>query len=194
MQVRLQLKGNRFMSAFRGQSGGVIKRLIFFLAAAIAASLCTVSAQASMPMSSVGAGAAGYDWQVGTWSCTNSMAPSMLGALQSTTSTISKLKDGSFVIHTMSPNGNVTAYNTYAAKSNTWSGPFADSGGYYGSESTQGTGKTIRWTGMFYSRSGAATPIRDTYTMLSMSKQYDLSEAKVDGAWKVTAKTTCSKP
>jgi hypothetical protein len=170
-----------------------MKRLVFVLAAAIAASLCTPSVRASESLSAVGAGPSGYDWLAGTWSCNNSMAPSTLGALQSSKMTASKLKDGSIVIHSASPNGDVSAYYAYARKSNSWYSPFADSGGYYGSESTRGTGKTIRWTGVFYSPSGLATPIRDTYTMIGMTKQYDLSEAKVGGAWKVTAKTTCSK-
>jgi hypothetical protein len=68
-----------------------------------------------------------------------------------------------------------------------------DSTGNYGSESTQQSGKTIRWTGTFYLTNGSITPIRDTYTMLSTGKQYDMSEAKVSGAWKVVAKTTCTK-
>jgi hypothetical protein len=63
----------------------------------------------------------------------------------------------------------------------------------YGSEATQGTGKTIHWIGTFYDADGTVTPIRDTFTMLSMTKQVDLSEAKVGGVWKVTAKTTCTK-
>jgi hypothetical protein len=37
------------------------------------------------------------------------------------------------------------------------------------------------------------TPTRDTFTMLSMTRDVDLSEAKVGGVWKVVAKTTCTK-
>ena len=54
-------------------------------------------------------------------------------------------------------------------------------------------GKTIVWTGTFYLINGSTTPIRDTYTTLGTGKQYDLSEAKVGGSWKVVAKTTCTK-
>jgi|SRR5580698_1522994 hypothetical protein len=147
----------------------------------------------TMSVSAVGAGPHGYDWMVGTWSCSNPMQPSALGALASTMQTVSKVKDGNIMIRTASPNGDVTAYDAYLASTKTWYGPFADSGGKYGTETTQGTGKTIRWVGTFYDNDGAATPIRDTFTMLSMTRQVDVSEAKVGGVWKVMAKTTCTK-
>jgi len=171
-----------------------MKRLAFLVIAA-STLVASVAARASgsMSMSAVGAGPSGYDWLVGTWSCKNTMPPSKLGALQSSTFTAAKLKDGNIVIHTMSPNGDVTGYNAYDPKSKTWYGPFTDSGGYYGTESTQQSGKTILWTGTFYSGGGQATPIRDTFTMLSMTQQYDLSEAHIGGVWKATAKTTCTK-
>lgn len=146
-----------------------------------------------MSMATVGAGSHGYDYMVGTWSCTNPMQSSELGALPSTTITATKLKDGNILLRTASPNGDVTAYNAYVAKAKTWYAPFADSGGKYGTESTQATGKTIRWAGTFYDAGGTPTAIRDTYTMLSMTKQVDVSEAKVGGTWKVVAKTTCTK-
>lgn len=174
-----------------------MKRLIVALAACAAVfapSLAgPVLADTPMSVSAVGDGPHGYDWMVGTWSCTNPMHPSELGALASTTLTATKVKDGNIMIRTASPNGDVTAYDTYLAKTKTWYAPYADSGGMYGSEATQGTGKTIRWIGSFYDADGSVTPIRDTFTMLSMTKQVDLSEAKVGGVWKVTAKTTCTK-
>lgn len=173
-----------------------MNRLAFLVLAVTAVALVpSLAARASGPtsMSAVGAGPSGYDWLVGTWSCKNTMAPSKLGALQSSAYTAAKLKDGSVVIHSMSPNGDVESYEAYLPSSKTWYSPFADSGGNYGYESTQQSGKTILWTGTFYSAGGGTTPIRDTYTMLSMTKQYDLSEAKVGGTWKVTAKTTCTK-
>ena len=172
-----------------------MKRMMIGLAGGAAALLpaLVIAAQGSMSMAAVGAGPHGYDWMVGTWSCTNTMRASMLGGLPSTTLTITKVSDGNLMIRTTSPNGDVTAYNSYSAKTRTWYSPFADSGGNYGTESTQQSGRTIRWVGSFYPISGAMTPIRDTFTMLSMTKEYDLSEARVNGAWKAVAKTTCTK-
>ncbi len=174
-----------------------MKRLVVALAACAVVLAPTLAGPAlgdtPMSMSEVGAGSHGYDWMVGTWSCTNPMHPSELGALASTTITATKIKDGSIMIRTASPNGDVTSYNTYLAKAKTWYAPYADSGGKYGTETTQETGKTIRWIGTFYDTDGTVTPIRDTFTMVSMTKQVDLSEAKVGGVWKVTAKTTCTK-
>ena len=159
--------------------------------AAVIAPIFALAADTSMP--AVGAGPNGYDWFAGTWTCTNTMAPSKLGALPSTTLTATKLKDGSIFFHTTSPNGDVTFYYTYLPKTNEWFSPFSDSGGYYGYESTRQSGKTIHFTGMFYEPSGAVVPIRDTFTMITMRKQLDVSEAKAGGAWKTTARTTCTK-
>jgi hypothetical protein len=174
-----------------------MNRVIVTLAtcAVVLSPVFPVGVRGAMPMSmaAVGAGPNGYDWMVGTWSCTNPMHPSALGALPSSTLTATKLKDGSVMVRTASPNGDVTVYYTYRSSAKTWYTPYADSGGYYGTETTQQTGKTIRWVGTFYAPDGTITPIRDTFTMLSMTKQYDLGEAKVGGAWKVTAKTTCTK-
>jgi hypothetical protein len=171
-----------------------MKRLIIAFATALSVLFSSAAAE-SAPMSSsvVGAGPSGYDWLVGTWSCTNSMQPSKLGALPSTTLTATKLKDGSIALHTASPNGDVTVYYAYVPSTKTWYSPFVDSGGNYGYESTQQSGKTILWTGTFRLTNGSVTPIRDTYTMLGTSKQYDLSEAQVGGLWKTVAKTTCTR-
>jgi hypothetical protein len=175
----------------------LMRRLVILLVACAAVLAPTLAGPAlgdtPPSISAVGAGPHGYDYMVGTWSCTNSMHPSELGALASTTITATKLKDGNIMLRTASPNGDVTAYDAYLAKTKTWYSPFADSGGKYGTESTQQIGKTIRWIGTFYDADGTATPIRDTFTMVSMAKQVDLGEAKVGAAWKVTAKTTCTK-
>lgn len=171
-----------------------MNRLITALAICLAAlSPGFALGQMSSSMSSVGAGPSGYDYLVGNWSCNNTMTPSKLGALQSSTFSATKTKDGNIAIRSSSPNGDVSAYNSYAPKTKMWYSPFADSGGNYGYESTQQSGKTIVWTGTFYQTDGSATPIRDTFTMLSITKSYDLSEAKVSGAWKAVAKTTCTK-
>lgn len=174
-----------------------MKRLLITLAACaavLAPSLATPApAETPMSVSGVGVGSHGYDWMIGTWSCTNPMHPSELGALASTTITATKVKDGNVMVRTASPNGDVTSYYAYLPRTKTWYSPYADSGGKYGTETTQETGKTIHWIGTFYDTDGTVTPIRDTFTMLSMTKQVDLSEAKAGGVWKVMAKTTCVK-
>lgn len=174
-----------------------MKRLILAVAACAAVLAPNLIGRAlgdtPMSVSAVGAGPHGYDFMVGEWTCTNPMHASELGALASTTLTATKVKDGNIMIRTASPNGDVTSYNTYLAKTKTWAAPYADSGGKYGTETTQGTGKTIHWIGTFYDTDGTMTPIRDTFTMLSMTKEVDVSEAKTGGVWKVMAKTTCIK-
>ncbi|MBV9718079.1 MAG: hypothetical protein JOZ77_02085 [Candidatus Eremiobacteraeota bacterium] len=170
-----------------------MKQLLVVITALCASFIPALADGASGAMS-VGAGPNGYDWLIGTWSCRNTLAASKLGALPSTSLTVTRVKDGSgLVVHTTSPNGDVTVYYAYVPSTKTWFSPFVDSGGNYGYESTQQSGRTIRWTGTFYLTNGSATPIRDTFTMLGMAKQYDLSEASVHGAWTTVAKTTCTK-
>lgn len=186
-----------FVALYRDGGALFMKQIVISFAAFAAILVGNVAgpALADTPasVSAVGAGPHGYDFMVGTWSCTNTVHPSELGALASTTIAATKVKDGNILIRTASPNGDVTSYNAYVPKTKTWYAPFADSGGKYGTETTQESGKTIHWVGTFYDTDGSMTPIRDTFTMLSMTKQLDVSEAKVGGAWKVTAKTTCTK-
>jgi hypothetical protein len=173
-----------------------MKRSIIAFAGALSvlfSSASTAATAAPMSFSAVGAGPTGYDWLVGTWSCKNSMQPSKLGALSSASVTAAKLRDGSIALHTSSPNGDVTVYYAYVPSTKMWYSPFVDSGGNYGYESTQQSGKAVLWVGTFYLTNGSTTAIRDTYTMLGMSKYYDLSEAKAGGTWKTVAKTTCTK-
>jgi hypothetical protein len=163
----------------------------FLVLAVLALAPCVAQSQ-SNPMA-VGVGPHGYDFLIGTWSCTNSM-PSRMGGPSSTTLTFARSAAGSISVHVTGTNFDALGYAGYTAKTKTWWNPSAVGNGDYSTESSQQTGKKTVWTGQYFDGStGKATPIRDTYTIDSLSVYKDLSEARIGGTWKTQAKTTCTK-
>lgn len=155
--------------------------------------LAPCAAQSQSNVMSVGVGQHGYDFLIGTWSCTNSI-PSRMGGPSSTTLTFGRSASGSISVHVTGANFDGLGYVVYAAKTKTWWNPSAVGNGDYSRESSQQTGKTTVWTGEYFDAStGKTIPIRDTYTMANMNSYSDLSEAQVGGTWKTEGKITCTK-
>ena len=146
------------------------------------------------PLIMVGVGPHGYDWLIGTWSCTNSM-PSPMGGPASQTLTVSRSTVGTSLYVRVSGTGlDASGFVAYVPKTKTWWNPNASSSGDSGSESSTQTGKKTVWTGSYFSAaSGKTTSIRDTYTLLSTTKYTDLGQYQSGGAWKTSANTTCTK-
>jgi hypothetical protein len=150
------------------------------------------AAQSQMMSSSMpGAGPHGFDWEVGTWSCTNAM-PSAMGGPSHQSLTVTRTPSGVIMFHATGANFDNTWYNLYAAKTKTWSSPFIVSDGSYGTESSSTTGKKMVWMGTATDASGTSMPIRDTVSY-SMTKTVDLGEYKSSGAWKEQYNVTCMK-
>jgi hypothetical protein len=155
--------------------------------------LAPCAAQSQTNAASVGVGPHGYDFLLGTWTCTNSM-PSRMGGPASQKLAFARSAAGSISVHSTATNFDALGYVGYTAKTKTWWNPSAVGNGDYSSESSQQTGKKTVWTGEYVDGStGKSTPIRDTYTMNSLSSYSDLSEAQVGGAWKTQGKITCTK-
>jgi len=152
---------------------------------------CTVHAQ-TMSASTNGVGPNGFDWTVGTWSCTNSMPPSPAGGPRNQTLTVTKTNSGALMYHATGANFDNVWYNVYVPKSKTWVSPFIFADGSHGTESTSQTGATIVWTGTATDAAGNATQIRDTNTYQA-TKYTDLGEYQSGGAWKTGYKLTCTK-
>jgi hypothetical protein len=174
----------------------MIKRfywLVTLMVLAVATSAAQANSTAWSP-AMAGVGAHGYDWQIGTWSCTNSM-PSAMGGPASQMLTVTRTNGGAVMFHTTGENLDVVAYNVYVAKTKTWLGPYALADGSYGTESTTQTGKTTVWAGPeFFAAMGKTTQARDTYVVLSATKYTDLGEYQSgDGTWKTQYNTTCTK-
>jgi hypothetical protein len=152
---------------------------------------CTAQAQ-TMAASVYGAGPHGYDWAIGTWSCTNSV-PSPMGGPSSTTLTVARTNGGAIYYRATGTNFDNSWYNVYVPKTKSWVSPFILADGSYGTESTTMTGKKIVWTGTaFDSSSGKSVPIRDTNT-ISATKYSDLGEMQSGGTWKTQYNVSCTK-
>ena len=164
----------------------------FLLSTALAAVLvipCVVRSQ-TIP-STVGAGPNGYDWQIGTWSCSNSM-PSAAGGPSSQTLTVTRTSGGAILYHTAAERFDVTSYNVYVPAKKMWLSPFIVADGTYGSEATTDSGKTIVWTGTQVDPAGKTSQVRDTL-VYDGTKYSDLGETRLADTWKVQYKITCTK-
>jgi|HubBroStandDraft_4_1064222.scaffolds.fasta_scaffold61924_3 hypothetical protein len=160
----------------------------FVLAAFVVAVPC--AAQSQMMSASVpGAGPHGYDWAVGTWSCTNTM-PSAMGGPSHQSMTVTRTNGGAIMYHSVGANFDSVFYNVYVAKTKTWWSPLIVSDGTYGTESSSTIGKKMVWIGTASNTSGTSMQIRDTVTY-SMTKTTDLGEYKSGGPWREQYNVTC---
>jgi hypothetical protein len=160
------------------------------LAASVVAVPCAAQSQ-MMSSSTPGAGPHGFDWAVGTWSCTNAM-PSAMGGPSHQSLAVTRTNGGAIMYHVSAANFDNTWYNVYVAKTKTWWSPFIISDGSYGTESSSSGGKKMVWVGTSTNASGTSMPIRDTVTY-SMTKTTDLGEYKSGGSWKEQYNVTCMK-
>ncbi len=98
-----------------------MKKLIPLLTIAILALAPCAANSASGPMSTsmVGVGPHGYDFLIGTWSCTNS-TPSPIGGPAATTLTFARSANGSISIHAAGSDFDSLGYVVYDSKTKTW--------------------------------------------------------------------------
>lgn len=144
----------------------------------------------AMSPAMMGAGSHGYDFMIGSWACTNSMPASQIGGPTSSTFAIAHAGAG-LSIHA---SNNAMGYLSYAGKSKTWWNPTVYSDGSYSYESTRQSGAKTVWNGSFFdASSGKSSPIRDTYTFLSPTKQTDVTQTETGGTWKTVGNSTCTK-
>jgi hypothetical protein len=139
-----------------------------------------------------GVGPHGYDWAVGTWSCTNSM-PSAMGGPSSMTLKVARTNGGSIFFRSTGTNFDNSWYNIYVPSKKMWLSPFIVSDGSYGTESTTQTGPKVVWTGSaFDATSGKTVQVRDT-TVFAPTKYTDLGEQKSGGLWKTQYNVSCTR-
>jgi hypothetical protein len=173
-----------------------MKRFVLFvvLATFVAVPCATTPGSAASAPAGVGAGPHGYDWILGNWSCVNPNPGPMSGPATSSY-TASRANDGAgIVIHAKGKGYDQTTYLAFDPKTKIWRGPASYADGSYESESSTGTGTKVGWTGTYYSPSGAATKVRDNYTLLGPNKQLDVGQSQVGGTWKNTYSITCTRP
>jgi hypothetical protein len=167
------------------------KHLWVFALALIVAPCAAKASPTAMSSAMYGAGPHGYDWEIGTWSCTNS-TPSAMGGPSTQTLTVTRTSGGAILYHSTGTNFDNAWYNVYQPKTRSWVSPFILNDGSYGTESTSQTGTKIVWTGTAVDASGKSMRIRDT-NMLSATKYTDLGEFQSAGAWKEQYNVTCTK-
>ena len=163
--------------------------------AALCVAPCATLAQSTAMASSVatiGVGPHGYDWLVGTWSCTNSMPGPMSGPAQLTL-TATRSNVGAISFHSTGTNFDAIGYVAYAAKTKTWWNPSSNSTGGYGTESSTQTGKKTTWTGPYTDASGKSVQQRDMYTWTNANTFNDVFAVDMGGTWKTEGNTTCTK-
>ena len=169
-----------------------MKRFFCAVIAAAAVAAPSVARPQVMASAMYGAGPHGYDWAIGTWSCTNTM-PSPMGGPSRTTLTVSRTSGGAIFYRSTGTSFDNSWYNVYEPARKMWVSPFILSDGSYGTESTSQTGKTIVWVGTaYFGSSGKTMPIRDTNT-IEANKYSDLGEYRSGGAWKPQYNVSCTK-
>lgn len=173
-----------------------MKRFLFvvMLAAMAVAPCAALSKSDAMRLSLIGVGAHGYDYLIGTWSCTSGNASPMSGPT-STTLTFTRSKAGSAIlVRGTGKNFDVSSYLAYVSKTKTWWNPSALADGSYSNESTTDTGKKTVWSGSYLDAvSGKTMRIRDTYTQPRLTQYIDLGQYQSANTWKTLYTTTCTK-
>jgi hypothetical protein len=142
----------------------------------------------------MGVGPHGYDFLVGSWSCTNSNPNAMTGPATSMMTATAAAAHGAIATHMTGTGFDGYGYVSYNPQTKVWSSPVASADGTYGIETTSQSGTKVVWTGTALdASSGKTIQIRDTYTMPSVTKYSDLSEADMGNGWQHVATYTCSK-
>jgi hypothetical protein len=174
-------------------------RRVFSLAfALLTVMLCAAMSQsATVPATMIGVGAHGYDFIVGTWSCTNSMPPSPVGGPATSSWTIGRSAvPGAFSFHLTGKNFDGAGYIFYDAKTKTWWTTAAYPNGDYSAESSKGTGQKVVFVGPYFAAADkfATSQIRDSLTFIGLTKLTDVGASETGGTWKTTYNNTCVKP
>lgn len=167
-----------------------MKGLLCCITAAIVFAPCATQAS-PMNATTYGAGPHGYDWAIGTWTCTNA-TPSPMGGPSTQTLTVTRTNSGAILYHATGQSFDNVWYDVYQPSTKSWVSPFILANGSYGTESTSQTGKKIVWVGMAFDASGKSMHIRDTNT-IGTGKYNDLGEYQSGGAWKTQYNVTCTK-
>ena len=154
---------------------------------------CLAFADSMAASPSMGAGPTGYDFLIGTWTCTSSAATAMGGPSTSTLTASRAQAGGAIYIRSTGKGFDEAGYAVYSPKSKTWWNPNAFADGGYSTESSTQSGKKTVWTGVYVTASGKTIHIRDTYMLSSMTKFTDLDEIQAGGAWKAQYTITCTK-
>jgi hypothetical protein len=148
-------------------------------------------AQSIMSTSMIGVGKHGYDWIIGTWTCTNSTPSAMAGPAIVTLKASRGSAGSELLLRSTGKNFDSSGYLIYAPPR--WLNPSSFADGGHESESTLQIGNKAVWTGTYVSPAGKSMQVRDTYVSPSLTKYTDLGEYQSGGVWKKLYNITCTK-
>jgi hypothetical protein len=173
-----------------------LNRRYFALAVCVLVTILLGTA-VSQSATAFGSGAHGYDFMVGTWSCTNSMPASAVGGPAKSTWTLGQSGvPGAFSFHLNGKGFDASGYLLYDAKTQTWWSTAAYPNGDYSAESSKDTGTKLVFVGPYLAAADKFAPtnqLRDTITFSGMTKLNDLGAMQTGGVWKNTYNNTCVK-
>jgi hypothetical protein len=144
-------------------------------------------------LADIGTGAHGYDVLIGTWNCSDALAPAGQGA---TTLTVAASgAAGSLGFRVNGTGYSIVGFIAYDPKTKTWLNPVAYFDGGSSLESTTQTGPKSVWTGTGTGpMMGMQTvQMRDSYVFTSMTQYTDLFEVNANGTWTPRGNLTCNK-
>jgi hypothetical protein len=172
---------------------GSMSKLFGVLALAVISLAPGAALSKSMPLSAIGVGPHGYDFMVGSWTCSNSV-PTHLSGPSTSRFTVSRSANGALFVRSTAANFDTASYVNYSSKTNRWWSPTSYADGSYNIESTRQTGVKTVWSGtLFDAASGQTRRIRDTYTFTNPTTQIDVTQVQIDGTWRTENNSTCTK-
>lgn len=157
----------------------------------VCAVLVPVAAWGMQP-SAAGVGANGYDWLIGSWTCTNAAGVGIGGPV---TQTITFKRNASGLTVRVTGKGfERSGYLAYVPSTRTWWKPISYPNGNHYVESTTQTGSKTVWTGPYTDvTSGATFLVRDTYTIVSPTQYADVGQYRSGSVWKTGYRGVCKK-
>jgi hypothetical protein len=148
-------------------------------------------AQSTMTM---GEGIHGYDFLIGSWTCTNSNPGPMTGPASASIVGTAAGAHNAIALRFTGTGLDSSSYISYDPKSNVWSSPAASADGTWAVETTKESGAKVTWSGSGPDpTSGKTVQFRDTFTRPAADTYVDLSELNTGGGWKSIATFTCTK-
>lgn len=168
-----------------------MKKFVFLAATAVLVlSPCIAHGQST---SGYGVGPHGWDYYIGKWTCTNTMASGVSGPASVTVQISASSAGTPLFFRATGQNFDQSGYVSYSARTKTWFNPTAYADGSYSFESTTQTGKKTTWSGTYFNAgTGTTVQERDTYTLFP-GRYNDLNQTKIGGVWKTTGNEVCTK-
>lgn len=147
----------------------------------------------AMEPAAAGVGVHGYDWLIGTWTCTDNAGQS-IGGPSTQTMQVTNSNGVGLAVRVSGAGFERSGYIAYDAGTGTWWQPFSYPTGNYYAESTKQTGAKTVWLGTYTDvSSGKTFSVRDTFTVVSPTEFQDVGQFHSGAGWNTGFDGTCRK-